>query len=317
MQKIHIVICTDTKYVMPCGIMFYSLCKNNSENEIVFHAIIDDSVTEANKESLSSIAKKFNKQIIFYNLDGHLFDNFPNLGNGMYISKATYYRLYLTEILPDSLDKVLYLDCDMIIRKNLLELWNTNIDNVGVAASMDGMDGLITLFNRLDYPRSKGYFNAGVLLVNLNYWRKHNIHQKCLDYIKNHYDRIVSHDQDVLNVVLQDAKKNVSITYNFGESFLYKPENMQFDYSTHKDEIKAVIHDPVIVHYTVSKPWKVGCLNPFRTLYFKYRDMSEWKGVPLETQPFIRRVIKSILLKLKVIKRPSINPFREINFELY
>ena len=61
MQKIDIVICTDTKYVMPCGIMFYSLCKNNSENEIVFHAIIDDSVTEANKESLSSIAKKFNK----------------------------------------------------------------------------------------------------------------------------------------------------------------------------------------------------------------------------------------------------------------
>lgn len=313
----NIVVCTDHNYIMPCGVMLHSLLKNNKQNDILFIVVIDESVSETDKEILIQISKESEYvDLKFRLIDGHIFDNFPNLGNGVYVSKATYYRLYLTEILPHDMDKVLYLDCDMIIRKDLINLWNTEIDNVAVAVALDGMDGLIQLYNRLQYPVAKGYFNAGMLLINLKYWRENNIMNKALSFIEHHFDRIVSHDQDVLNYILQDSKKYVSFTYNFGECFLYKPAMMQFDYFKYKDEIDNVILDPAIVHYTVSKPWKKNCKNPLRALFYSYRDETKWKGKALESSKItIKSLGKVILLKLGLI-RENANPFRKIDNEI-
>ena len=97
-MNINIVICTDTNYVMPCGVLFYSVCKNNRMHNIVFHAVIDESVTNEDKESLTKTVAQFGQKLEFHLVDSHLFDSFPNLGPGVYVSKATYYRLYLTEI---------------------------------------------------------------------------------------------------------------------------------------------------------------------------------------------------------------------------
>lgn len=313
-----IVVCTDHNYVMPCGVMLYSLCKNNAKHEINFHVVIDESVSTFDKQSLQAIADEWNGvNLIYIPIDGHLFDNFPNLGGGMYVTKATYYRLYLSKILPQSLNKVLYLDCDMVVRKDIGELWNTNIDNIAVAVALDGMDGLIQLYNRLAYPAGKGYFNAGMMLINLKYWRDYDVLGKCLDFIKNHYDIIVSHDQDVLNVVLQDSKVNVDITYNFGEGFLYKPQFMQFDYYKNREAIERVIHDPAIVHYTISKPWKEGCLNPFKSVFFAYISKTEWRDFKLEKTKYTKReLLKKCLYKIRLIHRELVNPFITIDFEL-
>lgn len=315
----NIVVCTDHNYVMPCGVMLYSLCKNNLNNEICFCVVIDESVTDSDKDDLKDIAGKFpNLQLIFYNIDGHLFDNFPSLGSGLYLTKATYYRLYLSEMLPQSMNKVLYLDCDMIVRTDISELWNVDVEDVAVAAAMDGMDGMIQLYNRLGYPIEKGYFNAGMLLINLKYWRKHDILNRCLNFIRDSRELIVSHDQDVLNVVLQNSKKNVDITYNFGECFLYRPQNMSFNFLKHKKEIDAFINNPAIVHYTVSKPWNQSCLNPFRTLFYKYRDETKWKGMPLQKKKYTKKeIVKELLYRLGIMHRVAVeNPFRQINFEL-
>lgn len=314
----NIVVCTDHKYIMPCGVLLYSLCKNNSKNKIVFNLIIDESVTENDRENFSNVKKDFqNVELVYYQIDGTIFDNFPNLGNGIYVSKATYYRLYLSEILPRTMNKVLYLDCDMVVRKNILDLWNTNIENVAAAVAPDGMDGLVQLYNRLEYPMEKGYFNAGMMLINLKYWRENGIHERCLNYIKHHYEKIVSHDQDVLNYVLQDSKINVDLTYNFGESFLYKPEVMQFYYAKYKQMIEKTLHDPAIVHFTISKPWKENCMNPFRSLFFKYRNETIWRRTPIEKDKLSwRGWTKKFLCFLKLIKITKVNNFRQLDFEI-
>ena len=313
----EIVVCTDHNYIMPCGVLLYSLCKNNTENNITFNIVIDNSVTDDDKRKLTQSKGKCNNiELVYHTIDGSLFDNFPNLGKDIYVSKATYYRLYLTEILPQSVNKILYLDCDMIVRKDIAKLWNTDIESVAVAAVFDGMDGKIELYNRLDYPMEKGYFNAGMLLINLKYWRDNNIHQKCLDYIKNNHERIVSHDQDVLNYVLQDTKKELDLSYNFGESFLYKPKYMQFYYAKYKSIIDTTIHDPAIVHYTITKPWRKECLNPFKSLFLKYKEQSIWKNIPIEKDKFnFRKMVKRILITIG-LKHKEPNKFRNIDFEL-
>lgn len=291
----EIVVCTDRNYIMPCGILFYSLCKNNKSCTIVFHVVIDASVTDEDKSSLTSIAGQFNQQIEFHLIDSHLFDTFPNLGPNVYVSKATYYRLYLTEILPSTIDKILYLDCDMVIRKDLNDLWNKDIANYAVGVSADGWESKIQIFNRLEYPYEKGYFNAGMLLINLKYWREHNVLGRCLNFIKNHFDRIVSHDQDVLNFVLQDEKVPVGITYNFLENFLYKKNLALFDYSKYKDEIDKAKNDPAIIHYVASKPWMTNCTNPYKDVYLKYKKETQWKDMPIQSP---KKTIRSRIKKL-------------------
>lgn len=317
-----IVVCTDHNYVMPCGVLLWSLCKNNKSRDIDFNVIIDESVSDSDKTNLNNIAKRSdNIQVHFYELNGHLFDSFPNLGKGIYVTKATYYRLYLSEILPTKVDKVLYLDCDMIVRKDITPLWETNIEHVAAAVVMDGMDGLVQLYNRLGYISDKGYFNAGMLLINLKYWRENDVLGKCLKFIENNYNKIVSHDQDVLNVILQDSKVNVDITYNFGECFLYKVNYMQFDFLKNKNAIDNAIKDPVIVHYTITKPWKDNCTNPFRSLFYKYRDETPWAFTPLEKVklPFKQSVklhIKKFLSKLGIIQNVLFTPFRDVPNDL-
>lgn len=312
---IDIVVCTDHNYIMPCGVMLYSLCENNKKNEITFYVVVDDSVSDDDRKSLIEIADNYPSiSIEFISINGDLFDNFPNLTN-VYVSKATYYRLYLGEILPKTINKVLYLDCDMIIRKDLEELWNIDISNYAVGACMDGMEGLVQLYNRLDYPMNNGYFNAGMLLINLNFWREKNILNKCLNFIEQHHNRIVSHDQDVLNVILQDSKVNISLTYNFGECFLYKTEYMQFEYSKHKREINSIFRDPAIVHYTISKPWKKNCNNPYKSIFFQYRNKTKWKDCPLEKKKIyggLRQKLRHYLSLIGVLQKPG-NPFQEVS----
>lgn len=313
----EIVVCTDRNYIMPCGVLLQSICQNSNNSQISFNVVIDESVSDHDKDVLRKIATVTPLvKVNFYSIDGHIFDNFPSLGNGIYVTKATYYRIYLTKILPSTMDKVLYLDCDMVVRKDLADLWNKDIDNKAAAVALDGMDGMAPLYNRLNYPMEKGYFNAGMMLINLKYWRENQILEKCLDFITNHYDSIVSHDQDVLNFVLQDSKENVEITYNFGECFLYKPRYMQFNYLKHKPEIETYIKDPAIVHYTISKPWRKGCLNPFKELFLKYRSQTIWKDMPLENDKFsIRKMIKNILIMLK-IKQKEPNIYNDTEFDL-
>lgn len=302
-MNINIVICTDTNYVMPCGVLFYSVCKNNRMHNIVFHAVIDESVTNEDKESLTKTVAQFGQKLEFHLVDSHLFDSFPNLGPGVYVSKATYYRLYLTEILSSHMDKVLYLDCDMVVCKDLGPLWDKKIANCAVGVSADGWESKIQIYNRLQYPYEKGYFNAGMLLINLKYWRDHQVLNRCLDFIKNHFDRIVSHDQDVLNYVLQDEKENVGITYNFLENYLYKPEIALYDYYKYKKEIDLVKKDPAIIHYVASKPWNKNCKNPYKDIFLRYRNETIWKGIELrKIKTSFRSIIKNVLVKLKLIQ---------------
>ena len=186
-MKIDIVICTDTNYIMPCGILFYSICKNNLMHNIVFHAVIDDSVTKTDKEFLNLTVNQFNMKVEYHLVDGHLFDSFPNLGTGVYVSKATYYRLYLTEILPQSIDKILYLDIDMMANGDIAELYNTDILDYEYAAVKEKYGCWLI---RPDY------INAGMLLLNMNKIKETKLLEKSRKLIKT--KKMLFADQDAI-----------------------------------------------------------------------------------------------------------------------
>ena len=163
----EIVACTDKNYLMPCGVMLCSICFNNQSENISFHIVSDNSLDEKAQQSLRKIINAYsnNKTIHFYKVDSENFHNLPRLDKTNpknYITEATYYRLYLTKILPHDIDKVLYLDSDIIVRHSLKSLWDTDITDYCVAVIPDVAEGLIDKYNRLRYPQTKGYYNSGV-----------------------------------------------------------------------------------------------------------------------------------------------------------
>ena len=275
METIEIVACTDHQFIMPTGVMMCSVCKNNHDQALRFHVIIDESVTEEDKADLKIVAEEM--PVMFYIVDGQAFHSMPLIAG---LSHATYYRLLIPQILPKDVHKALYLDSDTIVRHSLRSIWETDILGYAIAAVTDGDESFIEKYNRQRYSPSLGYFNAGVLLINLHYWRTNNIHNEIESYIVNHFESIRCCDQDILNYVLREKKKTLPIKYNTQSQFLFVLEKIGYDYWKYEKEVAEARKDPVIIHYTlaIGKPWIEGCIHPYKSSFLKYQNETKWKG---------------------------------------
>ena len=307
-----IVCCIDQNYIMQCGVMLYSVCVNNRNNDITFHVVVDEKVSEVQKQSLRNIVKDNNKQIKFYlvrNSDVQFLPNLDSSNPQPWVSAATYYRLFLPQILPETISKVIYLDCDVLVRHDLREFWDIELKEQAVACVPDCNENKVAQYNRLQYPESKGYFNAGILLVNLQFWRENYLQDVFMDFLTNHKDRIRLHDQDVLNYTLQDRKQIVHLTWNFQEDFLkhWLASSFQQRYARQWEE---ALTNPFIVHFTGSqKPWFSDCQHPLQPLYLAYRSQTQWKNQPLRNSicrlPFqkkIKRYAGNFLRRFHLLK---------------
>lgn len=269
MTTMEILCCTDHNFVIPMGVMMHSLCVNNKSNELHFHVFIDETVTEEQKKELREVINEGNT-LNFYLVD------VSNIEKYLIVKVANfpisiYYRLLLADILPETVHKVLYLDADIIVRHDLSELWNTDLSNKAIAAVSNQSDNTNNC-ERLEYPTDLSYFNSGVLLFNLDYFRDNVITYKLISFIKNNPDKLDCPDQDALNSVLCNNKTDLPLKYNAQEGLFRIPPTIK-----DSEELYKAIHDPYIVHFTTSeKPWKKSCKHPLRNLYYEYRKGTPW-----------------------------------------
>lgn len=304
----NILLSTDDNYVMPTGVLMHSIGINNGD-DIQYHILVNSEFLPKNKTSLVNIAELYNNEIHFYTVSDDLTKELPfgrgNMPEGVTI--ATYYRLFITKLLPNHIDRILYLDGDMIVRNSIKPLYEENLDGyaLGVVHDMDEMKH--TRSNRLPYPMETGYFNAGMMLINLTYWREHNAFSMFMDFIRNNGSSIIYHDQDVLNSVFCDKKKWLSVKYNFQNGFIIKKniELKTFDQSIVGD-INQNKTNPIIIHFSVGgpdhKPWFLFCFHPYRKEWLKYKAVSQWKKrklLPDEPDSF-RRFVQRALITLNL-----------------
>lgn len=281
-EIIHIVISLDRGYVMPSGVMMRSVCVNNPDLNIQFHIVTDTDVAVEDCDDLAAVVAPYHRASVrFYRITEQILENsFPKVDKA--ITRASYFRLYLTDILPASIDKVLYLDGDLIVRHSLKELWDVDLSGYALAAVPDMREATTDRFDGLGYSRSLGYFNAGVLLINLAYWRRHEAIKIFGEFLRDRWETIRFHDQDVLNYVFREQKVMLPIKFNLQDGYLW--ETPEYDCSRYEEEVIEARKDPVIVHFAGEiKPWKYSCSpNPFRSTFFKYQKMTKWKGVSID-----------------------------------
>jgi lipopolysaccharide biosynthesis glycosyltransferase len=190
------------------------------------------------------------------------------------ISLATYYRCILSNLLPKDIDKVIYLDCDIIVLGSLKPFYEINLNGIGVAAVEDIGCNASERYKILNYPQEYSYFNAGVMLINLDYWRKHNITQMCINYYNKYPNRILFNDQCLLNSILHKNKILVDLKWNVQDGFYRRPQKLS---SNWLNKYANTLKNPIILHYTNRKPWDYDSQHPLRHEYFKYLALTPWK----------------------------------------
>lgn len=107
--------------------------------------------------------------------------------------------------------------------------------------------------DRLNYPKDNGYFNSGVLLINLEYWRTHNVLNGFIEYMKQHADSIIYADQDILNYVFKENKMILPVKYNLQTVLIWNRTKELYDAEEYKKKVQEALQDCVIVHFSAGK----------------------------------------------------------------
>ncbi len=262
-MNLNFALCTDENFVVPSLICITSIFENNKDEECHVY-VLTERLSNTAYLQFEELARIYNQYIIVKTIDASRFECLIEYGR---FPLSMYFRFLLPEEL-DKCDTVLYLDCDVIVRHSLKRLYRTDLNGYACAVVADQNCDDVLLQNRVQI--SSQYFNSGVMLINLNYWRTYNISNNLMHYIKEHPHICVFPDQDALNIVLENKVVYLDYTYNLQELWLTERNNVKFHFSKWAELDKACI-DPVIVHYCViNKPWFVECVNPFKNDFLLY-----------------------------------------------
>ena len=275
MKHFDIIHCIDENYAPQCGVTITSFCLNHMDVDITFH-IMFANLSNSTKHKLVKQAESYGKSVKLYQIDIKELDNSP-LGGGKELPIAAYFRLLATDYLPKDIHRALYLDVDIVVCKSLTDFYNTDLTNWPVAGVYDISTLDEAPSKRLDYDFKLGYINSGIMLINVDYWRKNNIKQKCLDFLEAYRDKLMFHDQDVLNGSLAGSIKIMPLEYNVQKHF-YDPgfeKNMPANFTQNFND---TLNKPAIIHFTESeKPWSTYSTHPMCKQWWYYAKRSLWK----------------------------------------
>ncbi len=201
-----------------------------------------------------------------------------------HLSQATYLRLGMGRMLPADVTRVIYLDSDVLVVKDLLPLYETALDGKVVGAVRDFMTPVAGQHNALAYCLAETgilpdhpMFNAGILLIDVVAYREQEIEAKCLAFLDRWRDEIKSADQDALNAVLSDNWKQLDYQWNVQmggwQAFKQSPVLGESE----RQQVREAV--PSILHFSGSgKPWNSGLRSPHCQVYIEHVNQTGWYG---------------------------------------
>lgn len=295
-SPIRIVSAADEGYIVPLGVMLCSLFENNKTRDPIEVYLLtgEKGISDAGKSSLKKIIDRFpNTSIHYLHISSEIYKVF-NV-NIEYINLVTYYRFSIDSLFDESIERILYLDCDLIIKGDIKHLWHTDLKGKTIGAVEDGAmmkpltDWAKNLKLKLRLEKEIPYLNAGVLLIDMVKWRAGNISEKCIRVLTDYPEKITLNDQDALNFVLRNNWYQLPIHWNT-TTFLYTDRHRYAN-----KEIHNAVKNPSIIHYTTgNKPWYTHLTHPAKSDFLQYWDSSPWYPYSLRTD--IDKILKGVSL---------------------
>lgn len=258
MNRVNLFFACDDSYVPFLAVTLTSIKENRDPSRQYDLRILETGLQEENKQRLTALFHQEDFALEFVDITPMVEQIADRLHTRDYYSKSTYYRLFIPELFPE-LDKALYLDSDLVVCGDICRLYDTPLGDNLVAAVPDGIVNTVKFLRqyaekRLNLDSARRYFNAGVLLMNLEAMRGCNFSEIFLKLLQRVTFR-VAQDQDYLNVICRD-----------------RVEYLGYEWNTMPTGIRA--EAPQLVHYNMdSKPWQRDDV-PLGELFWDYAARS-------------------------------------------
>lgn len=285
---LHLACTADAAFVPHCAAMLHSVCTQHAPARVHVHFLHDDDLSADLLKQLGGFVTHLGAHWEPCRVDEARRNLLPDHAR---YGRGAWYRIFLPQLLPQ-LDRILYLDADMIIADRLDELWTTELDGYAVAAVSNPLyPEMSTAFLQdLGVPSVCCYFNSGMLLLNLQDWRQQRHTEAVLAFIRAGVALDSWPDQNALNAVLWQRCKLLPPRWNT-LSIFFELEPARLCYSA--TEITQARRAPAIIHFIGHyKPWHYRSKHPFRQLYFKHLEQTPWRGLPLEGRTWRHRFMR-------------------------
>lgn len=309
----NIAYVSDNNYADIMGVSITSLFENNKNCNEINVFIIDNNISKENKNKLNQLSIKYNRNITFI--------PFPDLSKLIDVeinvrswSISAFGRLFLELLIPDNIDKILYLDCDTLINDSIKELYETDIKEkyCGMTPYMQSLANLIVGLNAEDQ-----WLNSGIMLISLNKWRENKLYKKFIKFINERNGDIPLVDEGVLNGTIHSQTMKLPYKYNvYCQMFYYKSSQKAKSHNKYiricngfwdDNTLNIIRNNPVIVHFTNSdyyfRPWIKPCFGckmyPYTDEWLKYKAISPWADEPLRSNK--GKLKKQIIKKIKYV----------------
>lgn len=282
-----IIACiTDRRFAHLCGTMLASLDEQGDVGDcrvVVFSV----GLRNRDKHDLRLSFGRSAARLSFIDIDPNTPPLKQLLPTRWTLGPANYARLFIPTILKGEDDRVLYLDCDIIVAGSLKPLQAIDFGGNIAAAAPESDQGLHpSLDSRADLPPDIPYFNAGVMLIDIERWNRENFTDKVFEFILRHQEKLRFPTQDPLNCVIRGRFVRLGREWNF-----------IFRRSADSD-----CEGAKVIHFAGSKPWSSDHDHPARALFDRYRAMTPWRESRLESR-FERRMRKIFGKRIIRLKR--------------
>lgn len=328
-NKMTAVYFSSNLFAEPCGVSIASLFENNKDFDKITVYIVEDKISEENKNRFDALAKQYGREIEFISMPDPkvFFDDerftLSSLGH-------TFGRMIVGQLLPENVGKVLCMDSDMLVIDSLQELWTTDLKEYYLAG-VDSAPGTAMMEKTLKIEPGTLYCNGGLFLINLDKVRKDKIERKYVQYIKDVFDSgdsLGAYEEEVMNKCCYPRVYRLNPRYN------YMTVNIVMDYESFvkfrgavnyytKSEMENAQAKPAIIHaintfYVRRRIWEKNSDSPYADEYIKYRKMTLWGTLPpIETKRTVKQIAmknmwhivpRSISFKLAAFVRNEIRP---------
>jgi lipopolysaccharide biosynthesis glycosyltransferase len=280
-EVVDIVVAADNNFAMPLAVTVMSVIARLKSGIRLRVHILDMGIKANNRAKINTVADKPGVEVNWIGTLGEKVSELPN--TWLNITRATYARLFIPDVLPPDVSRVLYLDCDLIARRSVHELFDVDMEGKAVLGVADGESPFVG--SRYGVPwwlksgRNPGgpNLNAGVLLMDLDVWRRDNVGPACLEYLTDGRHELAQ-DQEALNSVVGDQLGLLDPRWNVQAEVFQREFEMTLPYDT--STLAEMKSDPWIVHFTnARKPWIHGCKNPFTAEWTAMLDQTPYQGM--------------------------------------
>jgi lipopolysaccharide biosynthesis glycosyltransferase len=307
-EEIIVVSASDNGYAMPLAVTVRSALANLAPDRRMQLYILDGGIDDANKRRLLESWKDPRLTVQFVRPD---MSQVQGLMVSNHVNVVTYLRLLMPFVLPAHVRRAIYLDADLTVLRDLGEMWDTPQAGSPCLATQDiaapCINAAVSLstfarcknhlaahtpianYRQLGIAEDGKYFNGGVLVVDLDLWRRERLAEKMLGVLRDHHQHVLWWDQYALNVVLAGRWKEIDPRWNQNAHIYVYPGWEHSPLS--RETFQRLRDDPWIVHFcSPTKPWHYFCDHPSTGDFRRYLKQTAWRDwKPAVPEDYLRK----------------------------